>query len=201
MRLRAAVLNREIERMYASSTPLVPDQFHDRDFAPRDLDAERDLRNQRIRRPQRQGPVKRASITSRILRSAIRFVATILIGVGLTLLWQSHSDELSALVADWAPSLAWLMPSQPPKQTAETAAASEVAQQIKLIAIDLAIVRRNVGQLAANQDQFAAKQERFNQSLATLQQVEQDVRDQMLSAPAPKAAHPPAHVTPQTSPR
>jgi hypothetical protein len=93
------------------------------------------------------------------------------------------------------------MPSQPAKQPAETAVASEVAQQIKLIAIDLAIVRRNVGQLAANQDQFAAKQERFNQSLATLQQVEQDVKEQMVSAPAPKAVHPPAHVAPQTSPR
>ncbi len=186
--------------MYASS-PLVPDQHQDRDFAPRDLDAERDLRNQRIRRPVRQGTIKRASITSRMMRSAIRFVATILVGVGLTLLWQSHSDELTELVTDWAPSLAWLMPSPAPKQSAETAVGSEVAQQIKLIAIDLAIVRRNVGQLAANQDQFAAKQERFNQSLATLQQVEQDVREQMLSQPAPKAAHPPAHVPPQTSPR
>ena len=36
--------------MYPSSTPLVPDdQYHERDFAPRDLDAERDL--QRVRRP------------------------------------------------------------------------------------------------------------------------------------------------------
>ena len=30
--------------MYPASTPLVPDdQFRERDFAPRDLDAERDL--------------------------------------------------------------------------------------------------------------------------------------------------------------
>jgi hypothetical protein len=93
------------------------------------------------------------------------------------------------------------MPSPAPKQPAETVVGSEAAQQIKLIAIDLAIVRRTVGQLAANQDQFAAKQEQFKQSLATLQQVEQDVKEQMLSAPAPKAAHPAAHVPPQTSPR
>jgi hypothetical protein len=40
--------------MYPASTPLVPDdQFHERDFAPRDLDAERDLNDQRRRRPQR----------------------------------------------------------------------------------------------------------------------------------------------------
>jgi len=34
--------------MYPSSTPLVPDEhYHERDFAPRDLDAERDLQRAR----------------------------------------------------------------------------------------------------------------------------------------------------------
>jgi len=73
-----------------------------------------------------------------------------------------------------------------------------------LIAVDLAIVRRNIGQLAANQDQFAAKQEQMNQNIAMLQQVEQDVRQQVLAPPAPKAVHPPAptaHNPPQPSPR
>jgi len=74
-----------------------------------------------------------------------------------------------------------------------------MAQQIKLIVVDLAMVRRNIGQLATNQDQFAAKQEQMSQNLATLQQVEQDVRQQVLSPPAPKAARPPAHNPPQTS--
>jgi hypothetical protein len=74
-----------------------------------------------------------------------------------------------------------------------------MAQQIKLIAVDLAIVRRNVGQLATNQDQFAAKQEQISQNLATLQQVEQDVRQQVVSPPAPKVAHPPARNPQQTS--
>jgi len=186
--------------MYTSSTPLVPaDQYHEHDFAARDLDAERDLRDQRVRRPRRPDPVKRASIGSRIVRSVIRFAVAILIGVGLTLALQSYADELSEVVATWAPSVAWLLPSQAPKQSAESAVASEVAQQIKLIAIDLAIVRRNAGQLAANQDQFAAKLEQINQNLTMLQQVEQDVRQQVLSAPAPKVVHPPAHNAPQTS--
>jgi hypothetical protein len=74
-----------------------------------------------------------------------------------------------------------------------------MAQQIKLIAVDLAIVRRNLGQLTANQDQFAAKQQQISENIASLQQAEQDVRQQVLSAPAPKAAHPPAHNALQTS--
>jgi hypothetical protein len=186
--------------MYTSSTPLVPaDHHHEHDFAPHDLDVERDLRDQRVRRARRPDAIKRASIGSRIVRSMIRFVGAILIGVGLTLALQSHADELSELVTNWAPSLAWLLPSQAPKQSAETTVASEVAQQVKMITIDLAIVRRNVGQLAANQDQFAAKQEQMNQNLATLQQVEQDVRQQVLSPPASKVVHPPAHNPPQTS--
>jgi len=186
--------------MYPSSTPLVPDdQYHERDFAPRDLDAERDL--QRVRRPQRQNAMKKPSVANRMVRSVSRFCAAVLIGVGLTLAGQSYGEQLNQMITGWAPSLAWLLPAQNPKKTAETAVSSEVAQQIKLIAVDLAIVRRNMGQLAANQDQFAAKQEQMNQNIATLQQVEQDVRQQVLEPPALKAAHPPAHNPPQPSPR
>ena len=189
--------------MYPSSIPLVPDdQYHEPSFRPRDLDADRDVRDQRVRRPRRQPMIERASIGSRIVRSMIRFAAAILIGVGLTLAWQSHSDQVTEIVVNWAPPLASLLPSPAPDKSAEPAVASEVAQQIKLIAIDLAIVRRSVGQLTANQDQFAAKQEQMNQNLAMLKQVEDDVRQQVISAPAPKVAHPPAHSPPpQTSPR
>jgi hypothetical protein len=186
--------------MHPSSIPLVPDdKYHERDFAPRDLDAERDL--QRVRRPQRQNAMKRPSVANRMLRSVIRFLAVILIGVGLTLAGQSYSEQLNEMITDWAPSLAWLLPAQSSKKTAETAVSSEVAQQVKLIAVDLAIVRRTMGQLAANQDQFAAKQEQMNENIATLRQVEQDVRQQVLAPPALKVAHPPAHNPPQPLPR
>jgi hypothetical protein len=180
--------------MYPASTPLVPDdQLHERDFAPRDLDAERDFNEQRRRRPPRQNPVKRPSVAGRMVRALGRFFAAVLIGVGLTLAWQTHADEVDAIVASWAPPLVWLLPTQSPKQPAEAAMSSEVAQQIKLIAVDLAIVRRNIGQLAANQDQFAARQEQMNQNIATLQQIEQDAR-QPLVAPAPaKTVRPPVH--------
>jgi hypothetical protein len=193
----------EIEPMYPSSTPLVPDdQYHERDFAPRDLDAERDL--QRMRRPQHQTAMKKPSLANRMVRSVSRFFAAILIGVALTLAGQSYSEQLNEMIAGWAPSLASLLPAQSSKQTAEGAASSEVAQQVKLIAVDLAIVRRSMGQLAANQDQFAARQEQMNQNIVTLQQAEQEVRQQILAPPAPKAAHPPApaaHSPPQPSPR
>jgi hypothetical protein len=192
--------------MYPASTPLVPDdQFHERDFAPRDLDAERDFNDQRRRRPARQNPAKRPTVARRLVRAVGRFFAAILIGVALTLAWQYRGDEVNAAVTSWAPSLAWLLPEQSSKQPAESAISSEMAQQIKLIAVDLAIVRRNIGQLAANQDQFAARQEQMNQNIATLQQIDQDARQQVV-APAPaKAARPPVHnplPTPlQTAPR
>jgi cobalamin biosynthesis Mg chelatase CobN len=103
----------------------------------------------------------------RMVRLVSRFLAAVLIGVGLTLAGQSYGEQLNDMIMGWAPSLAWLLPAQSPKKTAEGAVSSDVAQQIKLIAVDLASVRRNMGQLAANQDQFAAKQEQMNQSIAT----------------------------------
>jgi hypothetical protein len=193
--------------MYPSSTPLVPDdQYRDRDFAPRDLDDERGLNEQRRRRSQRQNAVRqnttrRPSIANRMIRSASRFLATVLIGIGLTLAWHSYPEQVNEMVATWAPPLASLLPAQSPKTSAEPAVSAELAQQIKLIAVDLAIVRRSIGQLAVNQDQFAAKQELISANLATLQQVEQDLRQQVLSPPAPKPAHPAAHNPPQTLPR
>jgi hypothetical protein len=148
--------------------------------------------------------MKKPSLANRMVRSVSRFFAAILIGVALTLAGQSYSEHLNEMIAGWAPSLASLLPAQSSKQTAEGAASSEVAQQVKLIAVDLAIVRRSMGQLAANQDQFAARQEQMNQNIVTLQQAEQEVRQQILAPPAPKAAHPPApaaHSPPQPSPR
>ena len=193
--------------MYPSSTPLVPDdQYRERDFVPRDLDAERDLHEQRRGRPQqRQNAIKNPSIISRTVRSVTRFLAVLLIGVGLTLGWQSYTEQLSEIITGWAPSLAWLVPPPSPKKTPDVAISPDVAQQIKLMAVDLAIVRRNMGQLAANLDQFAVKQEQMNQNIGMLQQAEQDARQQVVSPPAPKPAHPPARnpapTSVQTSPR
>ncbi len=187
--------------MYPSSSPLVPDeQYQERDFAPRDLDAERDFNDRHRRRPPRQNAVKRPSIANRIVRSVSRFFVAILIGVGLTLAGQAYSDQLNEIITSWVPSLASLLPAPRANKSAEAPISSELAQQIKLIAVDLAIVRRNIGQVAANQDQFAAKQEQMSHNIAMLQQVEEDLKQQVLAAPAPKAPHPPAHNPTQASP-
>ena len=70
----------------------------------------------------------RPSITRRIIRALGRFSAAILIGVGVTLAWQSYGGEM---VRAWAPSLGWLLPVSP--------SAAELQAQLKPVAIDLAI--------------------------------------------------------------
>ena len=51
----------------------------------------------------------------------------------------------------------------------------ELVEQLKPMSLDLVIVRRSLEQLAANQSQFAAKQEQIAQNIATLQEVEQEI--------------------------
>ena len=68
------------------------------------------------------------------------------------------------------------------------------------MALDLAVLRRSVEQLASNQDQLARKQDQMTQAFATLQATEQDINQKILSLapPAPKAANvpPPKPVQP-----
>ena len=58
------------------------------------------------------------------------------------------------------------------------------------MSLDLVIVRRSLEQLAANQNQFAAKQEQIAQTVATLQEVEQEII---------QAAHPPPRKPPSST--
>jgi len=188
-----------------SSSSLAPgDQVHDRDFVVRDLDDERDLHHQRFQRSgdqfARNRPAIaaiRPSIGKRIFRTLARFVVAVLIGVGLTLAWQSYGEEAKEMARIWVRSLAWALPQANAKSDVKSPPADaevlpELAQQLRLIALDVAIVRHNVGQLATNQDQFAAKQDQMTQNLAALQEIEQDVRQRTFSAPTPKPVSPPA---------
>ena len=177
--------------MVPSSTPLVPDdQSDERAFFARDLDEERDLSKQTVKRGHRHDAVSRPSIGARILKSLARFFAAVLIGVGLTLAWQSYGEQAKEFATTLAPSLAWLLPAENAKTSPEVTALSELMQQMKLIAVDVAIVRRNLGQLAASQEQFAAKQDQISRDIASLQEVEQETRAQALTPPAPRAIHP-----------
>jgi len=86
------------------------------------------------------------------------------------------------MVRAWAPSLGWLLPASP---------SAELQAQLKPVALDLAIMKRSVEQLAGNQDQLARKQDQMAQAFATLQAAVRDINQNILSlAPlAPKAGH------------
>jgi hypothetical protein len=121
----------------------------------------------------------RPSITRRIIRALGRFSIVLLIGVGGTLAWQSYGGEI---VRTWAPSLGWLLPTSP---------SEELQALLKPVALDLAIMKRSVEQLASNQDQLARKQDQMTQAFATLQAAMRDISQNILAlAPlAPKAGH------------
>jgi uncharacterized iron-regulated membrane protein len=127
----------------------------------------------------------RPSTIRQISRNFGRFSVVLLIGVGATLAWQSYGGEM---VRAWAPSLGWLLPASPP---GPAVTAAELQQQLKPMAIDLALVRRSEEQLAANQDQLARKLDQMAQAIAKLQAGEQDLSQQILTLapPASKAVH------------
>ncbi len=105
----------------------------------------------------------RPSIGRRLTRSLVRFFLPLVIGVGGTLAWQYYGGEM---VRAWAPSLGWLLPASPP---GPAVTATELQQQLKPMAIDLALVRRSEEQLAINQDQLARKQDQMAQAIVALQ--------------------------------
>jgi hypothetical protein len=110
----------------------------------------------------------------RITRTLALFSIAVLVGVGATLSWQR--------VGPWAAS------ASPP---APAVTFAEVQEQLKPVAVDLAIVRRSVEQLATNQDQLARKQDQMAQAIATLQAAEQDISQKLSAPPSPKPAHGP----------
>jgi hypothetical protein len=121
----------------------------------------------------------RPSIGRRLTRSLVRFCLAVFIGVGGTLAWQYYGGEM---VRAWAPSLGWLFPAP---------LSAELQAQLKPVALNLAIMKRSVEQLANNQEQLSRKQDQMAQAIATLQATEQDLSQQILAlAPlAPKAGH------------
>src|SRR5262252_6110576 len=165
-------------------SPPLNDEHTDRDVDA-DLDADR--------APWLGGTSRRASgfkgdqfpsdslqTSGRITRTLALSSVAVLVGVGATLSWQ--------MVGPWAQS------ATPP---APAVTSAELQAQLKPAALDLAIVKRSVEQLATNQDQLARKQDQMAQAIATLQAAEQDLSQKILglappaAPPAPKAAHVP----------
>jgi hypothetical protein len=63
-------------------------------------------------------------------------------------------------------------------------------QQIKLLAVDVAIVRRNLGQIAASQEQLSVRQDQLSQNVLSLAQIEQEIKAQGSAPALPKAIQP-----------
>jgi len=140
--------------------------------------------------------IDRPSIGRRMFRALARFLIAVLIAVGAALAWQSYGDEATEMARTWTPSVVWLLPvsttKSPPNgqedaailQSAvatqmpapSAAATSPELVQLEPMAHDLAVMRRSLEQLAANQEQMA-------QSIATVQAVEQDIRQKISSPP------------------
>jgi len=187
--------------MYSTKSPPLNDNYPERDVDASDLDAERASSNRvhRLRpgKPYRSSGFKgpqfrsdRPSVSRRLTRSLARFFLAVFIGVGGALAWQ-HGDEVAEFVRTWAPSLGWLLPVSTTKAPAPPVTSTELQQQLRPMAIDLALVRRSMEQLGANQDQLARKQDQMAQATAILQAAEQDISQKILALapPAPKAVH------------
>ena len=121
------------------------------------------------------------SIGRRTSRAFARYSIVFLIGIGVTLAWQSYSDEAMEMIRTEAPSLAWLLPvstAKPPPDDQRSTAAAASSPQLERLELSLLLVRRGVDQLAAmveqlsaKQDQLATKQDQMSH-IATLKSVE-----------------------------
>ena len=118
----------------------------------------------------------RPSVGRRIFRTLARFFIAVLIGVGGTLAWQSYGDAAREVVIVRAPTLAWLLSVSTTKSPAVAATSPAPVQQLEPLASNIDLVRRSVEQLAAKQDQMA-------QNIATLQGVQEDIRQKMSYMP------------------
>jgi hypothetical protein len=123
----------------------------------------------------------RPSIGRRVFGPLARISIAILIGVVATSVWRSNGDKAKEVVKILAPSLGWLLPDS--TTTAGAAPSRELVQQLAPIARDLAAVRRGV-------EQLAVKQEQMDQNIVTLQTIDQEIRQKVLSSPPPSRAAP-----------
>ncbi len=132
----------------------------------------------------------RPSVGRRMFRALAQISIAVLIGAGATLVWESHGDKVKVTVRLLAPSLGWLLPDSTTTPSAGATISRELVQQLAPIARDLAAVRRSV-------EQVAAKQEQMDQNIVTLQAIEQDIRQKVMSSPPPARAAPAQPKSPQ----
>ena len=80
------------------------------------------------------------NLTARV-RSFVRFVAFLIIGVTGTLAWQSYGGPARETIASWSSHLGWLAPAAAPAGTAP--------ERLKAMSLALAAVRQDIDKLAA----------------------------------------------------
>ena len=180
-------------RLERDDVPLVPRSAADGGWPGGDLDPMFDRRGGKrpMDSPMRSGRPPRVknnrvarsgpSIGRRIFGPLARISVAILIGVVATSVWRSNGDKAKEIVRILAPSLGWLLPDA--TTTAGAAPSRELVQQLAPIARDLAAVRRGV-------EQLAAKQEQIDQNIVTLQAIDQEIRQKVMSSPPPSRAAP-----------
>jgi hypothetical protein len=134
----------------------------------------------------------RPSIGRRVVRSVSLFMLAVVVGVG-TLACQSYSDEIRQLF----PPFGWLFPVSTTKASAPAVTTTDLQEQLKPVAIDLALVRRSIEQLTSNQDQLGRKQDQMAQAIATLRAAEQEVSQKVSAPPSLPSAPKPAHGSPK----
>jgi hypothetical protein len=177
------------EGLMRIESPPLNDEHADRDVDV-DLDADRAhwLSGTSRRSPgfkYTQFASSRLSNRRRITRGLALFSLAVLIGLAAALAWQSYGGEA---VKTWAPSLLPASTTEPP---APAVTSAELQAQLKPAALDLAIVKHSVEQLAANQDLLARKQDQMAQTIATLQAAEQELSQKISSQPISGTGHVP----------
>jgi hypothetical protein len=132
--------------------------------------------------------IGRPAVHRSLRRALVQFVLAVLIGVSGTLGWQAYGQQM---LATHAPTLAWLFSISAAKLSPAAGASSDPAP----VASNLDAVRRSLEQLAARQDQMS-------QDLATLQALEDDIRQRMsFMPPSPTSIPPAASVLPPRLPQ
>jgi hypothetical protein len=192
-------LHAKIEaQMYSTESPplneVLPELDFDGGYAPSN-----GRQRQKPSRPYRssgrnlQFRSDKSPTSRRVARSVALFLFAVLVGVGGTLACQSYRDEITQVF----PPLGWLFPVSTMKAPAPAVTTADLQEQLKPVAIDLALVRRSIEQLTSNQDQLGRKQDQMAQAIATLRAAEQEVSQKVSAPPSLPSAPKPAHGSPK----
>jgi hypothetical protein len=113
-------------------------------------------------------------ITNRVARTVAFFLFAVLVGAGATLIV--------------FPPVAWLSPVSETKTRVPSVTAADLQEQLKPLAVDLALMRRSMDQLGSNLDQLARSQDQLAQQMAKLQAAEQQLSQTASTPPSPPKA-------------